>query len=235
MARHNRENEPRGRDVRQRSIIDPERLQRIKATIIGVGAIGRQVALQLAAVGVPYIQLIDFDSVEDHNQASQGFGPMDVGKAKVRAVAETVHNINHNVRVEKIDEAYRGSHETHPMVFCCVDKIETREHLSKVIIPRSDLFVDGRMGAETIRIITAHDDESREYYPTTLFSAEEALQEPCTARSTIYTANIAAGFMVSQLTMRMRDLPLNKDLLFTLLGMEMIKMDQEATVGADAS
>jgi hypothetical protein len=41
--------------------------------------------------------------------------------------------------------------------------------------------------------------------------------------------------MVSQLTMRMRDLPLNKDLLFTLLGMEMIKMDQEATVGADAS
>ena len=41
-----------------------DRLADIKATVIGVGAIGRQVALQLAAIGVPRFQLVDFDVVD---------------------------------------------------------------------------------------------------------------------------------------------------------------------------
>jgi hypothetical protein len=36
------------RDLRQRDIVPPERLAACRATIVGVGAIGRQVALQLA-------------------------------------------------------------------------------------------------------------------------------------------------------------------------------------------
>ena len=46
---------------RQRDIVPPERLMACRATVIGVGAIGRQVALQLTAMGVPWLQLIDFD------------------------------------------------------------------------------------------------------------------------------------------------------------------------------
>jgi molybdopterin/thiamine biosynthesis adenylyltransferase len=49
------------RDLRQRDIVPPEQLANCRATVIGVGAVGRQVALQLAAMGVPWIQLIDFD------------------------------------------------------------------------------------------------------------------------------------------------------------------------------
>ena len=37
------------------------------ATVVGVGAIGRQVALQLAAIGIPKLQLIDHDTVEPVN------------------------------------------------------------------------------------------------------------------------------------------------------------------------
>jgi len=36
---------------RQKDIVPPERIAVCKATVIGVGAIGRQVALQLAAMG----------------------------------------------------------------------------------------------------------------------------------------------------------------------------------------
>ena len=46
---------------RQRDIVPADRLASCRATIIGVGAIGRQVALQLTAVGIPWLQLIDFD------------------------------------------------------------------------------------------------------------------------------------------------------------------------------
>ena len=40
------------RDLRQRDIVPPDALAKCRPTVIGVGAIGRQVALQLAAMGV---------------------------------------------------------------------------------------------------------------------------------------------------------------------------------------
>ena len=46
-----------------------KRIMDCKATVIGVGAIGRQVAIQLTAIGVPHLQLIDFDHVEIGNLA----------------------------------------------------------------------------------------------------------------------------------------------------------------------
>jgi sulfur carrier protein ThiS adenylyltransferase len=54
-----------GRFARQGELVPPDRLAQSAATVIGVGAIGRQVALQLAAVGVPRLQLVDFDSAPD--------------------------------------------------------------------------------------------------------------------------------------------------------------------------
>ncbi len=50
---------------RQRDIMPADRLAECKATVIGVGAIGRQVALQLTAMGIPRLQIIDFDSAPD--------------------------------------------------------------------------------------------------------------------------------------------------------------------------
>ncbi len=39
------------RDLRQRDLVPPEPLSAIHAVVIDVGAVGRQVALQLAAMG----------------------------------------------------------------------------------------------------------------------------------------------------------------------------------------
>ena len=41
------------RDVRQRDLVPPQALARCHAVVVGVGSIGRAVALQLAATGVP--------------------------------------------------------------------------------------------------------------------------------------------------------------------------------------
>ena len=49
---------------RQADIVPRDRILDCKATVIGVGAIGRQVAIQLTAIGLPVLQLIDFDTVE---------------------------------------------------------------------------------------------------------------------------------------------------------------------------
>ena len=59
-----------------------------------------------------------------------------------------------------------------------------------------------------------------DYYPQTLFAAEEAHVGACTARATIYTASIAAGMMIHQFTKWLRSLPADPDLMLNLLAGE---------------
>ena len=85
------------RDLRQREIVPPERLAACRATVVGVGAIGRQVALQLAAMGVPWLQLTDPDIVEPVNLACQGYLEDDLERTKVSATADLCQQINHGL------------------------------------------------------------------------------------------------------------------------------------------
>lgn len=209
-----------GRYSRQRDIVPPDRLAACKATVIGVGAIGRQVALQLAAMGIPWLQLIDFDRVEESNIASQGYLEDDFGRPKVQATADLCQQLNHHLEVHEIDDRFRRSMEIGNVIFCCVDSIETRRLIWEAVKDRSSFFCDGRMSAEVLRILTAWDAASREHYPTTLFSAGEAHVGPCTAKTTIYCANIAAGMMLAQFAKYLRNLPVDPDIQLNLLTSE---------------
>lgn len=205
------------RDLRQRDIIPPERLATCQATIIGVGAIGRQVALQLAAIGVPWLQLIDPDTVEPVNLACQGYLQDDLGRPKVEATADLAQQINHQLEVHTHQRRFRRTDEVGNTVFCCVDSIETRRHIWEAVHDHVCFFGDGRMAAEVVRILVVADEHGRAHYPTTLFSAAEAFVGACTAKSTIYTACIAAGLMIQQLTRCMRHLPIDHDIQLNLL------------------
>ena len=112
---------------RQKDIIPAQRIAECKATVIGVGAIGRQVALQLTAIGIPCLQLIDFDTVEESNIATQGYFEDNLGKLKVRATAEICHRINSKLEIYVIENRFRRSEQTGNIVFCTVDSIETRK------------------------------------------------------------------------------------------------------------
>ena len=206
---------------RQKDIVPSERLATCKATVIGVGAIGRQVALQLAAIGIPWLQLIDFDVVEESNLASQGYLEDDLGRQKVHATADICQQVNHGLGVHEVNDRFRRSIEIGDTVFCCVDSIDIRRLIWEAVKNRTSFFSDGRMSAEVLRILTASDTPSREHYPTTLFTAGEAHQGTCTAKTTIYCANIAAGLMLAQFTKHLRGLPIDPDIQFNLLSSEL--------------
>jgi sulfur carrier protein ThiS adenylyltransferase len=215
------------RDVRQRSLVPPERLAACRALVIGVGAIGRQVALQLAALGVPELTLLDDDRVSVENLAPQGYWPEDLGMAKVSSTAAACRRCNPLAQVNPHAERFRRSDtgklcpDPRLAVFVCVDQIATRRRIWESLRDRVGLFVDGRMSAEVIRVLTVADPQSTEHYGTTLFAAEEAFVGACTARSTIYTASIAAGLMVAQLARWLRQIPVDRDLLLNLLAGEL--------------
>ena len=206
---------------RQQDIVPSERLAACKATIVGIGAIGRQVALQLTAMGIPWLQLLDFDVVEISNLASQGYLQDDLGKPKVEATANLCRQINSDLEVHAVNDRFRRSMEIGDIIFVCVDKIDTRRLIWEAVRDEVSFFTDGRMSAEVLRVLTACDSRSREYYPNTLFTSQEAYAGPCTAKTTIYCANIAAGLMVAQFAKYLRCMPIDADVQLNLLTIEL--------------
>ena len=176
--------------------------------------------IQLTAIGVPQLQLIDFDHVEISNLASQGYMQKDIERPKVDATAEFVRDINYDLQVEVVLDRFRRTESVGNCVFCCVDSIATRRHIWDAVKDKVNFFCDGRMSAEVLRVITACDESGRKHYPRTLFTAQRAHTGPCTARTTIYCANIAAGFMLAQFTKYLRLLPVDPDIQVNLLASE---------------
>jgi len=176
------------RFIRQQELVPREVIADVTATVIGVGAIGRQVALQLAAVGVPRLQLIDFDAVDASNVTTQGFGNADIGHQKVDAAADAVRWISPDIEIDLIEDRYRPQTEIGQAVFCCVDSISARAAIWRSASRRCRFWADGRMLGEVIRVLSVADVVGRDHYTTTLFSQSGALAGRCTARSTIYTA-----------------------------------------------
>lgn len=208
--------------IRQQDLVPSDRLAGLTATVIGVGAIGRQVALQLASIGVPSIQLIDFDTVDETNITTQGYLATDVGGLKVEAAQSAINQIDSDIHVETINDRFRPRHTTGEAIFCCVDSISARTAIWRSASSDCRFWADGRMLGETMRILCVAEDTGRSHYPTTLFRQSDAQRGQCTARSTIYTANIAAGLMLHQFTRWLRRLPVESGLTLNLLASELI-------------
>jgi hypothetical protein len=206
---------------RQTELVPQQRLEQLEITVIGVGAIGRQVALQLAAIGARRLQLIDFDRVEATNVTTQGYRASDIGIAKVTATMLAVNQIELATEVRVLIDRYRPSVAVGPAVFCCVDSIAARSAIWKSAGRSCEFWCDGRMLGEVMRVLTASEGNSREHYGTTLFDAAQAQAGSCTSRSTIYTASIAAALMLHQFTRWLRGLATDADLSLNLLASEL--------------
>jgi len=215
---------PTDRFLRQQDLVPYERLQGLTATVIGVGAIGRQVAIQLAALGVPRLQLIDFDCVEPTNITTQGYLYADLGTPKVDATAGLLWQIDPQLYVETVNDRFRPLQQVSPAVFCCVDRISTRAAIWRSLQDRCEFWSDSRMLGEVIRVLTASDPASRRHYGTTPFDQSEAHTGSCTSRSTIYAASIGAGLMLHQFTRWLRERETTADLLCNLTADELITM-----------
>ena len=219
---------PPNRFERQEELVPRSRLLTESATVIGVGAIGRQVAFQLAALGVPKLQLVDFDVVEATNITSQGYLTADVGRSKVEATGDACQQLEHLLEVEEVRDRFRPSLEVGTVVFCCVDSISTRAAIWRSVESRCRFWGDGRMLGETVRVLAATVEQGRRHYATTLFAQAEAQAGRCTSRSTIYAASLAAALMVHQFTRYLRELPLDVDATFNLLAGEYVVAEPTA-------
>jgi len=217
------ENPLADRNIRQRDIVNSEKLKTMVAAIIGVGAVGHQVARQLASMGVGRIILVDHDTVGVENLAAQGFREADLDLLKVDVVAEECQALNSEIEIEVHDRKFNRRVITNLgldedlIVFSCVDDMDARKRIHSDTMRAASLFIDGRMAAEVFSVYTADTKAAHEKYEESLFPSAEMFQASCTAKTTIYCANVISGMMIAQMTKFMRGIPTDNAMHLNIL------------------
>ena len=174
--------------TRQRDLIPMEVLD-TPINIIGAGAIGSFTALALAKMGFHNITSIDFDTIDVENMNCQFFRFKDIGSAKVTALQDLIQDFT-NIKINAINEMWNGM-IMDGITICAVDNMKVRRQVYETYAKKafnSKGVIDPRMGAEVAMLYTYNPLSPSELttYSKTLYSDEDAVQERCTAKSTIY-------------------------------------------------
>lgn len=175
--------------TRQLDLLPVEKLD-VLITVIGCGAIGSFTVLALAKMGFWNFTLYDHDEVDVVNLSSQFFRYTDLGKNKATALASLVEDFTREKVVAK-PERWKGQ-PLSGLVILSVDNMATRKKVADAVLgknPQVSLIVDPRMGAETALCFVARPMEthSATRYANSLYDDATAVQEPCTAKATMYT------------------------------------------------
>ena len=146
--------------------------------IIGLGAIGSNLAMQLTRLGCTNFYLYDFDKVEPKNIANQIYYYQDRDQLKTDATAYNMRSINPDVKLRTFDKGYT-SQALSGYVFLAVDNIDLRRTIveENQLNSNIDSIYDFRMGLSDAQHYAADwtDKESiKRLLSTMQFTREEA-------------------------------------------------------------
>jgi hypothetical protein len=185
--------------VRQLDLIPLDCLDK-KINIIGAGAIGSFTALSLAKMGFKDITVFDDDTIDVVNLNCQFFRHTDIGKPKVVALQELIHDFT-GITIEIVNDRWTGA-KLNGIVIAAVDSMAVRKQIFETHYKngfQTDLVIDPRMGAE-VALLASYKPlsiEEGQTYSKTLYSDEDAVQEPCTAKSSMYCCLSLSGMVCS--------------------------------------
>ena len=185
---------------RQVGIIDPRNLTD-SIIVVGSGSVGSWTTLCLSKMGCPKIRVVDFDKVEIENTAAQIYSKKDIGSYKVDALSEYIKEMT-GTKIETCNKRWEELSEkekTANIVISAVDDIDVRRTIWTDIKtnPYIDLFVDGRMAKELIRVfmIPMAVKSAMDYYENSLKPKEAIEPIPCSERAVVFNVFVVAGLI----------------------------------------
>lgn len=185
--------------TRQRDWFDPDKTA-AAVTIVGCGGIGSFTAFALAKLGVQRLDLVDFDTVDEHNVPNQLFTTFQIGHPKTEALWLSLHDYA-GVDATLHNQRLQDGVPLNDIVISALDSMEARADLWEQVKYKlaCKLFIDARLGGENIVVYALNPCVPSEIagYEATLHSDEEGLELPCTGRSII-----DVGFSVASLITR---------------------------------
>jgi len=163
------------RIARYSKVLSEKTLTRTHALVIGVGSVGRPLALQLASMGVEYLTIFDPDTVASTNLGSQGYPERwcvgnnyesCIGELKINVLVPALEDLNPLIDLRVFAQPFTPETPTHritesnlvpdpTVAFLCVDAMSTRLECAKAILNAwpSCTLIDCRVAAETGRIV----------------------------------------------------------------------------------
>lgn len=187
--------------------------------VIGAGATGSWLVLQLARLGITNITVYDFDSVEEHNVPNQAYGVKHIGENKVDALKNIVGWDTGTV----IKTAGRYDRQRlKGYVFLMVDSMAERKRIYEEHIKMKSaikLLIEPRMGLDVGRIynvnpVSLHDNKM---YADTYYSDDETEVSACGASLTVVTSAMTiASWCARQLINHHAGVELDNEILLDM-------------------
>ena len=158
---------------------DPTALRNGEIHVIGLGAIGSHVCEMLARIGIPSIDIYDFDTVEEHNLANQNYFRIDLGYEKTTATRANCLRINPQMKITTHNKGWQPGTRLAGYVFLCVDNIDLRRQIvqENKFNTAIDAMFDFRMGLEDAQHYACDwktQDNINAFLETMAFTHEEA-------------------------------------------------------------
>lgn len=189
-----------------------------KVHVIGAGATGSWLVLELAKLGITNIVVYDFDVVEEHNIPNQIFGIQHVGMPKVEALAAIVKEYT-GTEIEIKNEKFVGGQRLDGYVFLMVDSMAARKEIWEQSVKYKssvELMVEPRMGLDETRVYNVLPMEVSKHanYDACWYPDEEAVVSACgSSQSVITGALLTASFCARQLINHFTGVELSDEIL----------------------
>lgn len=159
--------------------------------IVGVGATGSFVAMMFARMGVPVINIYDFDDVEIHNVPNQYYDNGDLGKLKAEALADKLRLINPNITVNVSTQAVKPEDvsQMSGYLFSLVDSMKVRKELWEAAKTNTNLINvwESRLGSDQARVYSLPIQEGLDYtkYEQDFYDDDNAEVSACGTSITV--------------------------------------------------
>jgi tRNA A37 threonylcarbamoyladenosine dehydratase len=177
--------------------------------ILGAGGIGSWLSIFVSRLGCN-LYIYDMDIYEEHNMSGQAVVKDAIGKLKTEAIRDLVGQLSPDCEVV-IEGQYDEESMTNDVVLCGFDNMAARklafhkwremtEECTNDDDKKACLFMDGRLNAEQLQILTIRGDQKdkmEEYEKDFLFADDEVADQDCTFKQTSHNAGMIAGLMTS--------------------------------------
>jgi molybdopterin/thiamine biosynthesis adenylyltransferase len=146
------------RYVRQKTIVNQEKLSASTVDVIGIGGLGTHASTAVAGLGLKSLRLYDHDTIEVENLNRQNFDEGDVGKPKAPTYAEKLRGWNSLTSIEgfylqinerTITTALKGS----DVLVDATDNYDTRVLLNNYAVRNRKPLVSGGMSGLRAHVV----------------------------------------------------------------------------------
>lgn len=191
-------------------LVNIDKLTNMKVFMLGAGSIGSFAAISMAKMGIINCSIVDFDSVEIHNQANQIYNWHQAGKLKISCLKSIIdqyskNNWNWNFTKDKLDTIENVSQYANGcnIIISAVDNMDARQLLFNYCIEKAssiDMFIDARIGAvqsECYAIQPFMPEEVEEFTKNNLDNSSTMPDIKCTEKSIIFPVMWTSSWITS--------------------------------------